>query len=175
MKRMRTNLWIPACAAVLLLSACGGKKEAPRPAAGSAAAASTPAAETAEAPAAAAATRAQMRLDAFRLGYAFGPDGQVRGEGNTFARGDKVFVSYGVRDAKAGSTTKAVWVKHPAGTKISEESKPLPAEPGTVGFVADTAGWSNGEYAIEMWVVEPASEPRRLGAATLTVGASRGK
>ena len=91
------------------------------------------------------------------------------------AKGDKVFLSYGIRDAKAGASTKAIWVKHPAGAKVSEESKPLPAEPGTVSFVADTSGWSNGEYAVEMWVVEPSSEPRRLGAATLTVSATRGK
>jgi hypothetical protein len=174
MKRARTNVWIPACAALLLLSACGGKKEAPKPAAGSAAAASTPAAEAAPPPAAAAAN-AQMRLDAFRLGYALGSDSQVRGEGNAFAKGDKVFVSYGIRDAKAGSSTKVVWVKSPSGAKVSEESKPLPPEPGTVSFVADSAGWANGEYAVEMWVIEPSSEPRRLGAATLTVAASRGK
>lgn len=174
MKFTRSNVWIPACAAVLVLSACGGKKEAPKPAPGSAAAAATPAAAEST-PAPAAAAKAQMRIDAFRLGYALGPDGQVRGEGNSFAKGDKVFVSYGIRDAKAGSTTKAVWLKNPAGTKISEESKALPADPGTVSFVADTAGWANGEYAIEMWVVEPASEPRRLGVATLTVSANRAK
>jgi len=174
MKRARTNVWIPACAAVLLLSACGGKKEAPKPAAGSAAASSTPAAEAARPPAAAPANP-QMRLDAFRLGYALGSDSQVRGEGNAFAKGDKVFVSYGIRDARAGASTKVVWVKNPAGTKVSEESKPLPPDPGTVSFVADSAGWANGEYVVEMWVVEPSSEPRRLGAATLTVAASRGK
>jgi hypothetical protein len=174
MKRARTNVWIPAFAVVLLLSACGGKKEAPKPAAGSAAAAATPAAEPARAPAAAAANP-QTRLDAFRLGYALGSDAQVRGEGNAFAKGDKVFVSFGIRDAKAGSSAKVVWVKSPAGTKVSEESKPLPPDPGTVSFVADSAGWANGEYAVEMWVVEPSSEPRRLGAAPLTVAASRGK
>ena len=175
MKRMRTNLWIPACAAVLVLAACGGKKEVPKPAPGSAAAESAPAAEAAAATPVAAGPKAQMRLDAFRLGYAFGPDGQVRGEGATFAKGDKVFVSYGIREAKSGSTTKVAWIKHPSGAKLSEESKPLPAEPGTVGFVADTAGWTNGEYAVEMWVVEPSAEPRRLGVATLMVGASRGR
>ncbi len=172
MKRTLTNVFIPACAVALLLAACGGKKEAPKPVAGGGPA-STPSAE-APTPEAAAA-KAQMRLDAFRLGYALGPDGQVRGEGNAFARGDKAFVSYAIRDAKSGSTTKVTWVKNPAGTKVSEESKPLPADPGTVSFVADTASWSNGEYAVEMWVVEPGSEPRRLGAATLNVAASRGK
>lgn len=174
MKITRTIVWIPACAAFLLLSACGGKKEAPKPAAGSAAAASTPAAEAAPPPATAPAN-AQMRLDAFRLGYALGSDSQVRGEGNAFAKGDKVFVSYGIRDAKAGSSTKVIWVKSPSGTKVSEESKALPPEPGTVSFVGDSAGWANGEYAVEMWVVEPSSEPRRLGAATFTVAAGRGK
>jgi hypothetical protein len=167
------NVWVPACAAVLLLSACGGKKEAPKPAS-SGAAASTPAAEPSQAPAAAPAS-AQTHLDAFRLGYAFGPDSQVRGEGNTFAKGDKVFVSYGIRDAKAGSSTKVVWVKSHAGTKVGEETKPLPPDPGTVSFVAETAAWANGEYAVEMWVVEPSSEARRLGAAAFTVAAGRGK
>ncbi|MEO8053630.1 MAG: hypothetical protein ABI768_00650 [Acidobacteriota bacterium] len=175
MKLMRTNVWVPAFAAVLLLSACGGKKEAPKPAPGSAAAAANPGAATAPAAAAPASAPAQIRLDAFRLGYALGPDAQVRGEGNTFAKGDKVFVSYGMRDAKAGSSTKVVWVKNPAGTKVSEESKPLPPDPGTVSFVAETATWANGEYAVEMWVVEPSAEPRRLGVATLTVSAGRGK
>jgi hypothetical protein len=175
MKPLRTSLAIPACAALLALVACGGKKEAPKPAPGSAAASATPAASEAAPAAAAPSAKAQMRIDFFRLGYALGPDGQVRGEGNTFAKGDKVFVSYGVREARPGSTTKAVWVKSPSGTKVSEESKPLPAEPGTVSFVADTTGWASGEYAIEMWVVEPSSEPRRLGAATLNVGATRGR
>lgn len=173
---MRLNLWIPGCvAALVLLSACGGKKEAPKPVAGSAAADSTPAAVESAAPTAPASPKAQTRLDAFRLGYALGADGQVRGEGNAFAKGEKVFLSYGIRDAKAGASTRAVWVKHPSGAKVSEETKALPAEPGTVSFVVDTASWANGEYAVEMWVLEPSSEPRRLGAATLTVSATRPK
>jgi hypothetical protein len=173
---MRLSTWIPGCvAAVLLLSACGGKKEAPKPVAGSAAAESSPAAAEPAAAPAPASPKVQTRLDAFRLGYALGADGQVRGEGNAFAKGDKIFLSYGIRDAKPGSSTKAMWVKHPSGAKVGEESKPLPAEPGTVSFVADTSGWTNGEYAVEMWVIEPSSEPRRLGAATLTVSATRGK
>ena len=103
-------------------------------------------------------------VDAFRLGYAFGPDGQVRGEGNAFAKGEKVFVSFGIRDTKPGSSTRLVWVRNPAGAKLGEETKALPADPGTVSFVGDTATWSTGEYALEIWVLEPSAEPRRLAA-----------
>lgn len=169
MKRTRTNAWIPACCLVVLLSACGGKKEAPGPPAGGA---PTPAPTRASS---SAPVQAQAHVDAFRLGYAFGPDGQVRGEGNAFAKGEKVFVSFGIRDAKPGSSTRVVWIKKPAGTKLSEEVKALPPDPGTLGFVADTASWANGEYALEIWVVEPSKEPRRLSADVLTVGATRGK
>jgi hypothetical protein len=170
MKRTRTDAWVPACALLLLFSACGGKKEAPKAAPGGG-----PGGErAAENPApTVAAPKAQPHIDAFRLGFAFGPDGQVRGEGNTFAKGEKVFLSFGIRDAKPGSSTRVVWVKNPAGTKLSEETKALPPDPGTLGFVADTAGWSAGEYGVEIWVVEPSAEPRRLGAAGLTVSSGR--
>jgi hypothetical protein len=161
MKRTRTNAWIPACFLAVLLSACGGKKEAPKPSAGGAPAA-TPA-------------TAQVHIDAFRLGYALGPDGQVRGEGKAFGKGDKAFLSFGIRDAKPGSSARVVWVKNPAGAKLNEETKALPPDPGTVSFVADTASWATGEYAVEIWVVESSAEPRRLGAAGFTVSASRPK
>jgi hypothetical protein len=172
MKRTRTDAWIPACALAVLLTACGGKKEAPKPAAGGAPAAPSTAESQGAAPAS---SRVQVHIDAFRMGYALGTDGQVRGEGNAFGKGDKVFASFGIRDAKPGSSARAVWVKSPAGTKLSEETKALPADPGTVSFVADPAGWASGEYALEIWVVEPSAEPRRLGAATFSVGAGRSK
>jgi hypothetical protein len=170
MKRTRTHVLAPACALAVLLAACGGK-EAPKPAAGS-----TPAATDA-APAAAAPARGpvEAHLDAFRLGYALGPDGQVRGEGDTFARGEKVFISFGIRDAKAGSSTRVAWVKNPVGAKLSEETKALPPEPGTVSFVADSAGWAVGEYAVEIWVLEPPAEPRRLAATKFVMAATRSK
>ncbi len=172
MNRTRAHAWIPACALTVLLSACGGKKEAPKPTAGGAPAA-TPAAEApARAPAAA---TSQLRIDAFRLGYALGSDGQVRGEGNAFGKGDKAFLSFGIRDGKPGSSARVVWVRNPAGTKLTEETKALPPEPGTVSFVADTASWGTGEYAVEIWVVDPSGEPRRLGAAGLTVSPNRPK
>lgn len=173
MKRARTNVWIPACTLALLLSACGGKKEAPKPA-GGAPAAATPVADAPTATPAAPA-KVQTRIDAFRLGYALGPDGQVRGEGNAFAKGDKVFISFGIRDAKPGSSARVTWVRHPAGTKLSEETKALPPDPGTLTFVADTASWATGEYAVAMAVLEPSSEPRPLGAATFTVAATRSR
>lgn len=172
MMRTRTDAWVPACVLLFLLTACGGKKEAPKAAPGGG-----PGGErAAETPApAAAAPKAQPHIDAFRLGFAFGPDGQVRGEGNTFAKGEKVFLSFGIRDAKPGSSTRVVWVKNPAGTRMSEETKALPPDPGTLGFVADTASWATGEYGVEIWVVEPSAEPRRLGAAALTVSSGRSR
>jgi hypothetical protein len=170
MKLTRTNAWLPACSLALLLAACGGKKETPKPPAGTSSAA-TPAAA---APAPAAAT-VQVHVDAFRLGFAFGLDGQVHGEGDVFAKGEKVFVSFGIRETKPGSSARVVWVRNPAGTKLGEETKALPADPGTVSFVADSASWGLGEYAVEIWVVEPPAEPRRLAATKFTIAASRGK
>lgn len=169
MKRTRTNAWIPACALAVLLPACGGKKEAPKPPAGGA-----PAATLAPTPASAPAP-VQAYVSAFRLGYAFGPDGQVRGEGDAFGKGEKAYLSFGIRDAKPGSSTRVVWVKKPAGTKLSEEAKPLPPDPGTLSFVADTASWATGEYAVEIWVLEPSVVPRLLSVTKLTVSANRGK
>ena len=169
MKRTRTDAWIPACCLAVLLSACGGKKEAPKPPEGGA-----PATVSAP-PRAAAPVTVQPRIDAFRLGYALGPDGQVRGEGIAFGKGDKAFLSFGIRDAKPASSARVAWLKSPAGAKVSDETKALPADPGTLSFVADTASWAAGEYAVEIWVVEPSAEPRRLGAAGFTVAASRPK
>jgi hypothetical protein len=169
MKRTRTNVWIPACSLAVLLSACGGKKEAPKPSTGGAPAA-TPAPTPASAPA-----KVQVHIEVYRMGYALGSDGQVRGEGSAFGKGDKAFLSFGIRDAKPGSTVRVVWVKNPAGTKVNEETKALPPDPGTVSFVADTASWATGEYGVEIWVLEPSTEPRRLGAAGLTVSTSRPK
>jgi len=170
MKRTRTDPWIAACALAVLLSACGGKKEAPKPASGASSATPPGAAAASAAP-----STVQPRVDAFRLGYAFGPDGQVHGEGDTFGKGEKVFVSYGIRDTKPGSSTRLVWVRNPAGTKLGEETKALPPDPGTVSFVTDTAGWASGEYALEIWLLEPSAEPRRLAATKFTVSATRPK
>lgn len=170
MKRTRENAWISACAVALLLSACGGKKEAPKLAVGGAS--TTPAAAAA---ATSAPSTVDPHVDAFRLGYAFGPDGQVLGEGNVFAKGEKVFVSFGIRDTKPGSSTRLVWVRNPAGTKLGEETKALPADPGTVSFVGDAATWSTGEYALEIWVLEPSAEPRHLATTRFTVSATRSK
>jgi hypothetical protein len=167
MKRMQTNVWIPACSLAVLLSACGGKKEAPKPPTGGALAA-TPAPAPASAP-------VQAHVAAYRMGYALGSDGQVRGEGNAFGKGDKAFLSFGIRDAKPGSSARVVWVKNPAGAKLNEETKALPSDPGTLNYVADTASWATGEYAVEIWVLEPSAEPRRLSVAGLTVSASRPK
>lgn len=169
MKRTRIDARIPACCLAVLLSACGGRKEATKPPEGGAPA-------TAPAPGGAAApAKAQVHIDAFRLGYALGPDGQVRGEGIAFGKGDKAFLSFGIRDAKPGSSARVAWLKSPAGAKVSDETKALPADPGTLSFVADTASWATGEYAVEIWVVEPSAEPRRLGAAAFTIAASRPK
>jgi hypothetical protein len=169
MKRTRTNAWIPACALGIFLSACGGNKEAPKPSAGGAPAA-TPAPTPASAPA-----KAQAYVAAFRLGYASGSDGQVRGEGNAFGKGDKAFLSFGIRDAKPASSARVVWVKKPAGAKQNEETKVLPPDPGILSFVADSASWAPGEYAVEIWVLEPSTEPRSLSVTGFTVAASRPK
>lgn len=169
MKRARINAWVPTCALAVLLSACGGKKEAAKPPEGGApAAAPVPTRASSSAP-------VQAYVVAFRLGYAFGPDGQVRGEGNAFGKGDKAFLSFGIRDAKPGSSARIVWVKKPAGTKLNEEAKPLPPDPGTLSFVADTASWATGEYAVEIWVLEPSTDPRSLSVTGFTVAASRPK
>jgi hypothetical protein len=173
MMRSRLVPTVRVCVLAAALASCGGKKEAPKPA--------PPAAETGKggettaAPKPAAAPM-QPVIDAFRLGYALGPDGQVRGEGNAFAKSEKVYVSFGIRNTSSGARTKVVWLKQPAGTKLAEESKALPPDPGTVTFTADPASWANGEYAVEIWLVETSGDQplRRLGSATFTIGARKG-
>lgn len=170
MNRMR---WIVALA-VCALVACG-RKETVRPVGGTSAITKSPVEAAAATPAATTSGPRDVHVEAFRLGRAFGPDGQVSGEGRSFVKGDKVFVSFAIRDAASGGQARIVWLKEPGDTKVAQDSKPLPPDPGFVSFTVDPAAWGNGEYLIEMWLDASGAAPRRLGTANFTIGASRSR
>jgi len=192
MKRLARNSGRDACCAVrvdvmmgtksvaLLLAVmavgavpgCSGKsKEAPKPAA--AGAGSAPA--DTETPVKRAAI-VEAYLTKYALGYDVGPTGSVETGGATFAKGEKAFVSFAIVDAKPKSQSRVAWVAKSSGATVAEETKPVPDSAGVVSFSADTKSWPIGDYAVQVFVIEPGEPgPRQLGGSDLSVKATRPK
>ena len=113
---------------------------------------------------------ADARVGKFKLGHDMGKDGEAVSEGRTFAKGDKVYVSFAILDAPRDAQARVDWIAKPGG-KRAEETKPLPGGDGIVSFAADTKDWETGTYTVETWIVE--SRPpgtRRLGNADFSLG-----
>jgi hypothetical protein len=111
----------------------------------------------------------EERVGKFKLGRAFDKDGEAVQEGRTFAKGDKVCVSFAILDPNRDAQARVLWVTKP-GVKVAEETKPLPGGEKAVNFTADTSAWEPGTYVVETWVVEPgANGVRRLGSADFNV------
>ena len=167
MTRTKILLVLPACVLAGALASCGTKPEAKpaEPKTGGTAAPQPPAPP---------ATAKAVRLDKYKLGAAMGPAGEATQEGSTFGKGDKAFVSFAIVDAKPKSQARVVWVAK-AGAKVGEESKPLPENEGVVSFAADTKAWAVGDYSLQVYVVEPETEPRQLGGSDFKVTAPRSK
>ena len=114
-------------------------------------------------------TAGEERVGKFKLGHGFDKDGEAAQEGRTFAKGDKVCVSFAILDPNRDAQARVLWVTKP-GVKVAEETKPLPGGEKVVNFTADTKAWEPGPYAVETWVVEPGPNGvRRLGSADFTV------
>ena len=99
----------------------------------------------------------------------FDKDGEATQEVRTFAKGEKVCVSFTILDPNRDAQARVLWVTKP-GVKIAEETKPLPGGAKVVNFTADTKTWEPGAYTVETWVAEPGvNGVRRLGSADFTV------
>lgn len=151
-----------ACVLSIGIEACGDKSSADRSSGGR-----SPVAKSSRGP-------EDTHVEKFRIGHNVGPDGEVTGEGRTFAKGEKVHASFAIADAKSGAQARVVWVTKPGGAKMAEEEKPLTGRDGVVTFTADTKNWETGAYAVETWVVQSGDNGvRRLGMADFSVAASQ--
>jgi hypothetical protein len=114
----------------------------------------------------------EARVGKFKLGHGLDKDGETVREGRTFAKGDKVYVSFTILDATRDAQTRVLWVTKP-GVKVGEETKPLPGGDKIVSFTADTKNWEPGTYTVETWIVESGTNGvRRLGTADFSVADS---
>jgi hypothetical protein len=117
----------------------------------------------------------EERVGKFKLGRVFDKNGEAAEEGRTFAKGEKVCVSFTILDPNREAQARVLWVTKP-GVKLAEETKPLPGGEKVVNFTADTKAWEAGAYSVETWVVEPGvNGVRRLGSADFTVTDSSAK
>ena len=111
----------------------------------------------------------EERVGKFKLGHAFDKSGEAAQEGRTFAKGDKVCVSFTILDPNRDAQARVLWLTKP-GVIVAEETKPLPGGEKVVSFTADTKTWEPGAYTVETWVAEPGvNGVRRLGSADFTV------
>jgi hypothetical protein len=158
-----TSLVLPlACFLAVAATACGGKesggKESSRMESPSKASPSKESGRPAEA-----------RVGNFKLGHDIGKEGEAVSEGRTFAKGDKVCVSFAILDAPRDAQARVDWIAKPGG-KRAEETKPLPGGDGIVSFTADTKDWETGIYTVETWIVESGPHGvRRLGNADFSL------
>jgi hypothetical protein len=87
----------------------------------------------------------------FRIGHAVASDATVTIEGDSFAPGDPIYVSFEVRKVPPKSPVKVVW-SGPSKTEISQEQKPIASGTGAVSFeLKDTAGLAAGDYLVEFF------------------------
>jgi hypothetical protein len=158
MKHLRSLVLPLACVLAVVAMACGGKESGGRPSGGKESGGS-----------------AEARVGKFKLGHDIGKDGEAVSEGRTFAKGDKVYVSFAILDAPRGAQARVDWIAKPGG-KRAEEIKPLPGGDGVVSFTADTKDWEAGTYTVETWIVESGPHgTRRLGNADFSLGNSSAK
>lgn len=118
---------------------------------------------------AAAAPAAEGWLGEVRVGGAVDPQGAVLPDQETtsFSPGDSIYASMAIDGAPAHAAVHAVFYD-PAGEKVAEDEKKVPAEARYLYFDAgDTSNWLPGEYRIEMAV-----DGEVLSRETITVGAA---
>lgn len=158
MKHLTSLVLALACVLAIAATACGGKESG-----GKKSAAKDSGGKESASP-------GETRVGKFKLGHDIGKDGQAASEDRTFAKGDKVYVSFAILDAPRDAQARVDWIAKPGG-KRAEETKPLPGGDGVVSFMADTKNWESGTYTVETWLVETGPNGvRRLGTADFTVG-----
>jgi hypothetical protein len=155
-------------ALALCVAGCSGKREAPsgggQPREGlsqqtSSASVATPSPET-----------KAVELAGFKFGRALGPDGTATGEGGPFAEGEPLHATYRVNNAPPGSNTKIVVTSLADKRKLHEDQKAPSGPQNAVAFtLPDTRTWSQGDYRLEMQLVE-GDKTRTLGVFDFKLG-----
>jgi hypothetical protein len=112
----------------------------------------------------------------FRMGHAVASDGTLTIEGDAFAPGDPIFMSFEVKKVPPKSPVKVVW-SGPSKTEISQEQKPVASGTGAVSFeMKDTASLAAGDYLVEFFAQDPGGMPGKwssLGHKPFRVGPKR--
>jgi hypothetical protein len=109
----------------------------------------------------------------FRMGHAIASDGTVTVEGDSFAPGDSIYMSFEVRKVPPKSQVKVVW-SDPSKKEISQEQKQIVSGTGAVSFeMKNTARLATGDYLVEFFSPDPAGAPEKwssLGHKPFRVG-----
>jgi len=145
-----------AFALAFCVAGCSGKKETPS--GGAEAQKPRPSTEAAAAP-----TPDTRRVDTteFRFGRELAEDGTAKGEGGPFAQGEKLYVSFKVLRAPAGSAVKILVTGLTDTRKFYEEQKSAAAPGSTMSFsLPDTRSWPTGGYLLEMLFLDGADVQR---------------
>ena len=112
----------------------------------------------------------------FRMGHVIAPDGTVTVEGDSFAPGDRVYMSFEVKKVPPNSQVKVVW-SGPSKTEISQEQKRIASGTGAVSFeMKNTAGLAAGDYLVEFFSRDPGGAPEKwlsLGHKPFKIGPER--
>jgi hypothetical protein len=141
-----TSLVLPLACVLVAATACGGKESGGKESGGKQAGGREAGGkESGKSP--------EARVGKFKMGHDIGKDGEAISEGRTFAKGDKVYVSFAILDAPRDAQARVDWIARPGG-KRAEETKPLRGGDGIVSFTADTKDWETGTYTVETWIVE---------------------
>jgi hypothetical protein len=112
----------------------------------------------------------------FRMGHAIASNGTVTVEGDSFAPGDPIYMSFEVKKVPPKSQVKVVW-SGPSKREVSEERKQVASGTGAVSFeMKDTAGLATGDYLVEFFSQDPGGAPEKwssLGNKPFRVGPKR--
>lgn len=111
----------------------------------------------------------------FRMGRAVAPSGTVSTEGDSFAQGEPVYMSFEVKKVPPKSRVKVVWTDS-SKRQISEEQKEIASATGAVSFeMKDAAGLAAGDYLVEFFSQVPDAPDKwlSLGHKQFRVGPKR--
>lgn len=111
----------------------------------------------------------------FRIGRAVAPNGTVTIEGDSFALGEPVYMSFEVKKVPPKSRVKVVWTDS-SKKQISLEQKEISSGTGAVSFeMRDAGGLPAGDYLVEFFTQVPDAPEKwlSLGHKSFRVGLSR--
>ena len=108
MKHLTSLVLSLACVLVVAAAACGGKESGGRKSG-----AGDSGARDSGRP-------VEAHVGKFRLGHAIGKDGEAASEGRSFAKGDKVYVSFTIVDAPRDAQARVDWIAKPGGKRAED-------------------------------------------------------